>query len=348
MESAQRRVIEGLATQARMDALNMITRAGSGHPGGALSSMDLYATLWLCAHAAPGDECATNRDYIVVSHGHTAAGVYAILGNLGFFDLEDCRRGFRTADGVFEGHPCARVPGVQWCSGSLGQGLSVGCGFALGLRQRGLPGRVFVVMGDGEQAKGQIAEARDLAAKYHLGNLLAIVDCNGLQASGAVEEILPLDLAAMYSAAGWRVIHADGHDPVDLYRALRPGTDASPQPTVVLARTIMGKGVSFLEGRFESHGRVLKDEECATALAELRPLAETNPWQVPKRAALAKPAQPIELTVNAGKPLVYQAGKSVDCRTAVGAALLSLAAANQSRPGAAPVVLDCDLMDSLR
>ena len=348
MDPTQRRAVEGLAARARMDVLDAIARAGSGHPGGALSSMDIYATLWLCARVAPGDERAPERDRIVVSHGHTAAGLYAVLGNLGFFDIEEFRRGFRTACSAFEGHPGLRVPGVEWCSGSLGQGLSVGCGFALGLRQLGSPGRVFVVLGDGEQAKGQIGEARELAAKYRLGNLIAIVDCNGLQASGTVAEILPQGIEAKYAASGWRVCHADGHDPAALYQALRSCCGDSTQPTVILARTIMGKGVSFLENRFESHGRVLKADECARALEELRPLAEANPWQVPERGPDRQPPEPVERRVLAGQPLVYAAGRTLDCRAAFGAALNSLAAANRGRPGAVPTVLDCDLLESLR
>ena len=141
------------------------------------------------------------------------------------------------------------VPGVEWCSGSLGQGLSVGGGFALAARLRRLAYHVFVVMGDGEQAKGQLQEAREFALKFKLDKLTAIVDCNGLQASGALQDIMPQDIAGKYRAAGWRVLDIDGHDYQEMYGALRACYTGGAGPTVILARTVMGKGVAGIESR---------------------------------------------------------------------------------------------------
>lgn len=344
LTAAQQRTLARLAARTRSDALEMISRGGSGHPGGALSSLDIYLLLWLCADVAPDATQAPGRDRIVVSHGHTSAGLYATLGNLGYFPLADVLAQFRQAGTPYEGHPNSALPGVEWGSGALGQGLSVGCGFALASRLERTPFHVYVVMGDGEQQKGQIAEARTFAAAHGLGNLTAIVDCNQLQATGAVADVMPQQLADLYRASGWDVLRAKGHDFDDLYRKLR-GCRATSKPTVILADTIMGKGVSFMEHKYRFHGAVLSAAEQQQALAELGKTAQA----FARRGAVVrthkrKPVQPVETTIHPGARIVYPAGKVADVRAAWGNAITDLVARNKS-PLA---VLDCDLGPSVK
>jgi transketolase len=342
-------LLAALAGSARADALEMITAAGSGHPGGALSSLDLYLMLWLCAAVSPTSIAAPARDRLVVSHGHTVAGLYAVLGNLGYFDLEDCQAQFRRDGGIFEGHPSLAVPGVEWCSGSLGQGLSVGAGFALAARLRRLAYQVFVVMGDGEQAKGQLQEAREFAVKYNLNNLTAIIDCNGLQASGTLPEIMPQAIADKYRAAGWRVLEIDGHDYREIYRALRVCALEDAGPTAILARTVMGKGVPGIEHQYAYHGKPLTREQLNAALPVLRG-AGAPTYAIAQEAVSAPGAlpDPIAAHVLPGAPRVYPAERPVECRTAFGNALHELAVANAGHPEVVIAAVDCDLLESVR
>ncbi|MCL2462128.1 MAG: thiamine pyrophosphate-dependent enzyme [Defluviitaleaceae bacterium] len=245
-----------LALRARRDVLRMTTSAGSGHPGGSLSSLDIYILLLAIK---------TDADTLVVSHGHTAAGLYAALARFGYIDGEAAVQGFRRMGSPFEGHPSLDVPGVAWCSGALGQGLSVGCGYALAAQKLQTGGHVYVVMGDGEQAKGQLCEAREFAVAHRLSNLTAIVDCNGLQASGSLDEVLHQDIAAKHEAAGWAALEADGHEFDALYDALRTLRQAG-KPGVLLAHTVMGKGVPGHENDYTFHGNPLKPAELEAIL----------------------------------------------------------------------------------
>ena len=172
--------IETLANQARINILHMTTLAGSGHPGGSMSAIDILLTLYHMAHVDSKNPRLPDRDRIVVSNGHISPGVYSALGAMGFFNAEDAISEFRLAGSIFEGHVERFVPGVEWTTGNLGQGLSAGCGFALAGKINKYNHYTFVIMGDGEQQKGQITEARRFAVKYKLNNLIAIVDYNQL------------------------------------------------------------------------------------------------------------------------------------------------------------------------
>lgn len=332
LSEAQRQEVSRLAARARRDVLRMIHSAGSGHVGGSLSSLDAYLLLLLCAETASSG----GRDRVVVSHGHTAAGLYAAMGGIGLLDVEEAVRTFRRDGSIYEGHPSLQIPGIEWASGSLGQGLSVGCGMALAEVIKGGPGRVFVVMGDGEQAGGQLQEAREFAVKYRLGRLIGIVDCNGLQASGRLEDVMPQNIAAKYAAAGWGVIETDGHDHQALYQALRTAVGAG-SPTVILARTVMGKGVPAIEGQHGYHGKVPAVE----TWAGLFPPSAGDVSQV--RPGEVNCLPPVELSVRPGTPRVYTT--PMDCRSACGEAIYDLSAANADVPIA---VIDCDLIDSMR
>ena len=200
------------ARAARGTVLTATTLAASGHPGGSFSSMEMFTLLFSCARLRPAEPRWDTRDRIVVSHGHTSPGVYSAMAEAGFFDAEQVAAHFRQAGSVFEGHVERSVPGVEWSTGNLGQGLSAGVGLALGARLTSADWHTFVAMSDGEQQKGQVGEARRLAAKYGLGNVTAIVDWNRVQISGHTDEIMPVPLPADWAADGWRVIECDGHD----------------------------------------------------------------------------------------------------------------------------------------
>ena len=345
--------LQALARRVRRDALRMTTVADSGHIGGALSSIDVFLLLWLCGNISSERISDPDRDRIVVSHGHTAAAVYSVLGNLGYIDTEAAVSGFRKAGSRFEGHPNDGIPGIEWSSGSLGQGLSVGCGFAMAAKLLGKDYRVFVVMGDGEQQKGQISEALDFAAKYRLGNLAVIVDANGLQATGATQTIMPQNIAARMKAAGWRTVEADGHDFSMMYDAFRGFYHQKEDaPVAVIARTHMGRGVSFIEDQHVYHGATLSRNEYLKAAEELGYIEDGEGLSpsVPLHNGSPKQRERlwVEELVEPGKPISYAAGDAVDLRSAAGAALYSVLNGNRGREGVAMAVVDCDLSDSVR
>lgn len=313
LDVRQSEQLREMARYAGRDILRMTTRAGSGHPGGSLSSVGIYLLLLTALDGELGDR-------LVVSHGHTAAGLYAALGLLGVLNLWEAAEGFRRKSSVYEGHPSLKVPGVSWCSGALGQGLSVGCGFAAAAQMQNRDSRVYVVMGDGEQAKGQLAEAREFAYGHHLSNLTAIIDYNGLQASGSLEQVMHQDIAAKYEAAGWIVERADGHDFAALYEALKK-VSASDRPGLVIAETIMGYGVKERENDYRFHGTPLTQEQwdgCEMNFPALGPVySEFHPSPGPEPARL-----------KTGRRIVYDAAADMDMRSAFGAAIFDIAEQN--------------------
>lgn len=335
--------------QVRGDIIRMTSVAGSGHPGGSMSSTEILALLWSQADVDPADPGRRGRDRIVVSHGHVSPVVYSVLGRLGFFDPADAVRSFRQAGSPFEGHAERSVPGVELTTGNLGQGLSGACGFALADRLSGISNHVWVVMGDGEQQKGQIAEARRFAKARGISNLTAIVDLNGLQISGRTADVMPQDLAAEYRASGWEVHEVDGHDLEQLYVVLRK-SKASALPSVVLARTVMGRGVSFMENDPQFHGRAPTREEAAGALSELGlpddidGIARERAERDPSCIELPEPCTGGMLALT-GSPRTYPASHRGDNRSAFGQALLDMAEANRDDP---PIVFDCDLAGSVK
>ena len=335
---------ERLSRKVRRDVVKMTTTAGSGHLGGALSVVDIYMVLWLCAKITPQKMSCPERDRIVVSCGHTAAAVYSVLGNLGFFDIRQAVSSFRRAGSMFQGHVDCKVPGVEWCSGSLGQGLSVGCGFALADRLRQQDCHVFVVMGDGEQQKGQIAEARDLATKYGLNRLTAIIDCNGKQASGNTQEIMPQDISKQYAASNWKVHHVNGHNYRQIYHALKLCNRESDAPSVILAETVMGRGVPAIENNHQYHGQVLSGDQYQQAMNDL----SRDEVAIPApRLDLQARREPVESKVQQGTPVAYEPGRMIDCRSAFGTALHDIVAINRTS-GVPVAVIDCDLAESVR
>ncbi len=350
-EGSLKRLSE-LARLARGDILKMTTLAGSGHPGGSMSSIDFYLVLYSYANVHPQSPSDPNRDRIVISHGHTSPGVYAALGRIGFFPIEAAIATFRKAGSPFEGHVEKGVPGVEWNTGNLGQGLSAGCGFALGSKILKKEFHVFVTMGCGEQQKGQISEARRFAIKYGLDNLTVIIDYNLRQISGVTPEIMPQNILKNFESDGWRVIEVNGHEFQEIYGAFREAT-LSKHPTAIIAHTTMGKGVSFMEGKEEFHGRALTLEEYKKAIEELgveddldryRKIQEQGTLSFAGRKYLV-----ITPSLEMGSPRNYGKDQKMDNRSAFGNALVDIAKATVKEDSPLPmVVFDCDLASSVK
>ena len=264
--------LEETARELRRRILTMIYRARSGHPGGSLSASDIMTALYFRElYLNPAEPKMESRDRFVLSKGHCCPVLYACLAMRGFFPLEtlETLRGFGS---ILQGHPDMRkVPGVDMTTGSLGQGLSDGVGMALGLRYDGSSARVFVLLGDGETDEGQVWEAAATAAKYNLDNLVAIVDANGLQNDGPCQQVMPKhDHGAKWRAFGWRVLEADGHSLSAMTAALDVAREARDgRPVCIVARTVKGRYVSFMENVPEWHGKAPNDDEYRLAMEEL-------------------------------------------------------------------------------
>jgi transketolase len=341
-----------IARLARGDILKMTTLAGSGHPGGSMSSIDLYLILYSYANVHPQSPSDPNRDRIVISHGHTSPGVYAALGRTGFFPVEAAIATFRKAGTPFEGHVEKGIPGVEWNTGNLGQGLSAGCGFALGSKILKKGFHVFVTMGCGEQQKGQISEARRFAIKYGLDNLTVIIDFNCRQISGVTQEIMPQNISKNFESDGWRVMEVEGHQLQEIYTAFREAT-LSECPTAIIAHTIMGKGVSFMEGKEEFHGRALTLEEYKKAIQELGVEDDLDRYrQIRERETLPFTGRkyPVEVpSIQAGNSRSYEKDQKIDNRSAFGNALVDIAKSNVRGDSPIPMaVFDCDLASSVK
>lgn len=259
--------LEAIAKSSRRNILRMIFNAGSGHPGGSLSEIDILTALYFRAlNVDPQNPKWSGRDRFILSKAHACPGLYATLAARGFFPEEELMS-FRQIDSRLQGHAHVMTPGVEMCGGSLGQGLSFAVGCALAMKMDGLPNRVFALLGDGECDEGQIWEAAMSAAHYGLGNLTAIVDRNRIQNDRFTDDVMKLEpLADKWRAFGWRALDVDGHDMADLAPALESRSDG---PTVIIARTVKGKGVSFMENNPAYHGASPDKSEFERAMAEL-------------------------------------------------------------------------------
>lgn len=338
--------LQEFARLCRGDIIKMTTIAGSGHPGGSMSSIDIYLTLYAHARISPETAHDIKRDRIIVSHGHTSPGLYACLARLGFMDRDDLLCSFRKADSPYEGHIERNVPGVEWTTGNLGQGLSAGCGFALAARLQGLDYHTFVVMSDGEQAKGQVAEARRFARKYAINALTVIIDHNHIQISGRTEQVMPVNIKENFLADGWRVLEIPGHDFAKIHGAVRQAISDKNNPCVIIAETVIGKGVSFMENNREYHGRALNREECEKALKELNIendieaiCASGKTRKIADHHYYSAPLPQLKI----GSPKQHQ--KEIHPRVVFGNVMEELAQVNPETPMA---VFDCDLAESVK
>ncbi len=259
-----------LCRRFRIEALTAIHGAQSGHPGGSLSCCEILTLLYQermnLSAAAPDDP---GRDRLVLSKGHAAPMLYVNLIEKGFLPREELMT-LRRVDSELQGHPCSHTPGVEMSAGPLGLGLSAAQGMAMGLKLDGSAARVYAVLGDGELDEGCIWEAVMSAPKFALDNLCAIVDWNGVQLDGTTDEIMPIrDLPGKWRANGWNVIECDGNDLAALSDAFDAAEACKGVPTVILAHTVKGKGVSFMEGKAAWHGKAIDDESFAQAMKEL-------------------------------------------------------------------------------
>lgn len=260
-----------IARQLRVATLRMIHRARSGHTGSSLSCLDILTCLYFAElRHYPFDPDYGGRDRFVLSKGHAAPALYAALHRLGYVTSLDVQR-LRELESILQGHPDSRrCPGIEASTGSLGQGLSIAHGMALALRTHPEKPRAYVLLGDGELQEGQVWEAAMSASHYRSANLCAIVDHNGLQIDGRVADIMNVEpVAQKFAAFGWHTLEVDGHDIEQLLAALAAAQAEKERPTVIVARTIKGKGVSFCEDKVEWHGRPPNDKELALALEEL-------------------------------------------------------------------------------
>lgn len=333
--------------EARGSILKMTTICNSGHPGGSMSSIDLMMSVYEIANISPDNYLSDDRDVIIVSNGHISPAVYTSLSYKGFFPIDEVISQFRLIGSVYEGHIERTVPGVEWGTGNLGQGLSAACGFALAAKLKGLENQVYVFMGDGEQQKGQIGEARRFAVKYGLSNITVIVDYNQLQISGDISDVMPQDIKENFLSDGWEVTEIDGHDFTEISQALYEA-EANEAPVMILAHTVMGKDVSFMENKAAYHGAPLREEPLVEALKELK--IDNNMEELRQLRAnfIAEEHRNInEFTpdINPGKPLVYD--KNTDNRSAWGNALADLEK-NNKESKTPLVVFDCDLAGSVK
>lgn len=255
------------ALTIRRHIVSMLGKAGSGHTGGSLSCADIITVLYFAVmRHDPSNPRWPERDRFVLSKGHGAPAQYAVLAEAGYFPPEQLHS-LRQLNSTLQGHPdMHKTPGIEVSTGSLGQGLSMACGMAAGLPDK----RIFALLGDGECQEGQIWEAAMSAAHYQLGNLCAIIDHNGLQIDGEVCQVMNIDpLADKWQAFGWQVIQIDGHDYEQLLAALTAAHAENTRPTVIIAKTVKGKGVSFTENQVCWHGVAPNEEQVCQMLEEL-------------------------------------------------------------------------------
>ncbi len=263
--------LEARARRVRRHIIDSIYSAGSGHPGGSLSAADIITALYTAVMKHDPENCCWDkRDWFVLSKGHAAPALYATLAECGYFDVEELKT-LRKLESRLQGHPdMLKCPGVEVSTGSLGQGLSMACGIALAMNLDRQQNKVYCLMGDGEMNSGQIWEAGMFATHYKLGNLIGIIDRNGLQIDGATEQIMGIEpLAFRWKSFGWHIIEINGHSMRQILDAVERSKEISGKPTMIIAHTIKGKGVSFMEGSLKYHGKSPNDAEYQLAISEL-------------------------------------------------------------------------------
>lgn len=272
MDETIRKQLQATACRVRMGILTGIFHAKSGHPGGSLSIAELVTYLYFVKmHVDPKHPDMPDRDRLVLSKGHTAPALYAVLAERGFFPKEELEH-LRHIGAMLQGHPCIHTPGVDMSSGSLGQGISAACGMALAGKLDSAAYHVYAILGDGELEEGQVWEAAMFAAHYGLDNLTAIVDNNGLQIDGKITDVCsPEPIDEKFRAFGWHVIVVDdAHDFDKLEEAFREAESISGKPVAIIQKSIKGKGVSFMENQVDWHGKAPNAEQYEQGMLELR------------------------------------------------------------------------------
>ena len=263
--------IRALCTQMRRALIQQLHGVQTGHPGGSLSCTEILTLLYQeKLHIDAANPKMPGRDYFILSKGHAAPMLYLNLAEKGFFPKEELPT-LRQMGSILQGHPCAhKTPGVELSTGPLGLGLAAGLGMALSQRLQGFDNRVYVLLGDGEIQEGAVWEAAMSASKFAADNLIGILDNNGVQLDGTLEEVMPMgNIGEKFAAFGWRVLECDGHDIGQLSDTLDQARERTGRPTMVIAKTVKGKGVSFMEGKNTWHGKAIGDEDYQRAMAEL-------------------------------------------------------------------------------
>lgn len=263
--------LKAIATEVRKDIIEMLTESNSGHPGGSLSAADILTVLYFNEmNVDPSNPSNPDRDRFVLSKGHAAPAIYAVLAEKGFFPKEELKT-LRKINSKLQGHPNMNyVPGIDMSTGSLGQGISTAVGMAIAGKADNKDYKVFALLGDGELEEGQVWEAAMCAAHYKLDNLIAFVDYNRLQIDGNIADVLsPEPISNKFEAFNWNVICIDGHNHEEIIKAIETAKSVKGKPTVIVANTIKGKGVSFMENEAGWHGVAPNKEQCEAALKEL-------------------------------------------------------------------------------
>ena len=277
MDATLKKQLEITATKVRMGVIEGVYNAKSGHPGGSLSVADVLTYLYFAKmNVDPKNPQMPERDRLVLSKGHTAPALYSVLANRGFFPVEDLRT-LRHIGSKLQGHPVMnKVPGVDMSTGSLGQGISAACGMALSGKLSNDFYKVYAILGDGEIEEGQVWEAAMFAGHRKLDNLCVIIDNNGLQIDGKIEDVCsPYPIDKKFEAFNFHVINlADAHDFDQIRAAFKEAKETKGMPTAIIAHSIKGKGVSFMEGNADWHGKAPNDEEFAIAMADLEKVGE--------------------------------------------------------------------------
>lgn len=265
------------ATDIRLGAIEAVYNGKSGHPGGALSASDILSCLYFSElNINPKKPKDPNRDRFVLSKGHSCPALYTAMAMRGFFDIKEIKN-FRKLGSLTQGHPDMKtMKGIDMSAGSLGQGFSAACGMALAGKLNGKDYRTYVMIGDGESQEGQIWEATMFAAHYKLDNLCLIVDNNGLQIDGKVKDVMNvMPYASKFKAFGWNVVSIDGHNIEEILDAFEKARNTKNKPTVIVAKTVKGKGVSFMENQAGWHGKAPNEEQYNQAKAELEAYKES-------------------------------------------------------------------------
>ncbi len=339
--------IKNVAIQARANILMMTSLSNSGHPGGSMSSIDLLLTLYKLINIDPKNPKEETRDMVVVSNGHISPAVYSTLGEYGFFNIDEAISQFRLTGSIYEGHIEPDVPGVELATGNLGQGLSAACGFALSARLKNIEKNIFVIMGDGEQQKGQISEARRFAVKFGFKNITVFIDYNQLQINGNINEVMPQNIKENFISDGWEVLSIDGHNIEEIQKAIFKANSIDV-PVMILANTTMGKGISFMENKEKYHGSTLSEEQLEVALNELNVDNRLEEYKQLRKNFKPKPLShkpEYEVDIKAGSPIIYE--KKTDNRSAWGNAITDIAKNNVGSK--IPLaIFDCDLKGSVK
>lgn len=271
MDSAKKEFLDSLCKKLRIDVLKQLHAIQTGHPGGSLSATEIFVTLYFhTMNVKPDEPKWPERDRFVLSKGHAAPMFYFVLAEKGYFSKEHLKT-LRQINSKLQGHPCAhQTPGVEISGGPLGLGISAATGVAAAGKLDGAKWKTYALLGDGEIQEGIVWEAAQAAAKFKLDNLIAILDQNGVQLDGTVEEIMPAgDVEGKWKSFGWRVINVDGHNINDLDRAFNEAQIGDGRPTIILAKTVKGKGVSFMEGKNKWHGAPIDNDSFMAAMKEL-------------------------------------------------------------------------------